>query len=101
VAIELQKQISPAQNSAVRLAALQKAVDSSTLLVQATRASVNGGARINLDVLNAQQQLVAARRDLSQARYNCLIAFLKLRMAAGILDIDDLRTVARYFSNAH
>ena len=58
------------------------------------------GVRINLDVLNAQQQLVSARRDLTQARYNCLIAYLKLRMAAGTLDIGDLRTVARYFSSA-
>jgi protease secretion system outer membrane protein len=98
VMLELRKQISPAQNSAAKMAALEKAVNSSTQLVQATRESVRGGVRINLDVLNAEQQLVAAKRDLMQARYNYLISFLKLRMAAGTLQTDDLRTVARYFS---
>jgi protease secretion system outer membrane protein len=98
VMLELRKQISPAQNSAAKMAALEKAVSSATQLVQATRESVRGGVRINLDVLNAEQQLVAAKRDLMQARYNYLISFLKLRMAAGTLQTDDLRTVARYFS---
>ncbi len=98
VMIELYKQIGPAQNSIAKMAALQKSVNSATLLVKATRESVKGGVRINLDVLNAQQQLVVAKRDLAQARYNYLISFLKLRMAAGTLDTDDLRSVARYFS---
>jgi protease secretion system outer membrane protein len=101
VMIELHKQISPAQNSGAKLAALEKSVSSAALLVQATRESVKGGVRINLDVLNAEQQLVAAKRDLMQARYNYLISFLKLRMAAGTLEIDDLRTVARYFSGGN
>jgi protease secretion system outer membrane protein len=98
VMIELNKQISPAQNSGAKMAALEKSVMSATKLVQATRESVRGGVRINLDVLNAEQQLVLVKRDLMQARYNYLISFLKLRMAAGTLEIDDLRTVARYFS---
>jgi protease secretion system outer membrane protein len=98
VMLELRKQISPAQNSAAKMAALEKSVDSATQLVRATRESVRGGVRINLDVLNAEQQLVATKRDLMQARYNYLISFLKLRMAAGTLETDDLRTVARYFS---
>jgi protease secretion system outer membrane protein len=101
VMIELNKQISPAQNSGAKMAALEKSVDSATRLVQATRASVRGGVRINLDVLNAEQQLLTVKRDLMQARYNYLIGFLKLRMAAGTLDADDLRTVARYFSAAN
>jgi len=98
VMIELHKQISPAQNSGAKMAALEKSVSSATRLVQATRESVRGGVRINLDVLNSEQQLLAVKRDLMQARYNYLISFLKLRMAAGTLDTDDLRSVARYFS---
>jgi outer membrane protein, protease secretion system len=101
VMIELSKQFSAVQSSAAKMAALLKAVNSATLVVQATQQSVKGGVRINLDVLNAQQQLVAAKRDLAQARYNYLISFLKLRVAAGTLNIDDLRTVAGYFSAAN
>ena len=88
-------------SSVAKTDALQKSVNSATLLVQATRQSVKGGERTNLDVLNAQQQQVAAKRDLAQARYNYLISFLKLRVAAGTLNIDDLRTVAGYFSAAN
>jgi protease secretion system outer membrane protein len=98
VMIELRKQFSAVQSSVAKMAALQKSVNSATLLVLATQQSVKGGVRINLDVLNAQQQLVVAKRDLTQARYNYLISFLKLRVAAGTLNIDDLRAVGRYFS---
>lgn len=100
VMIELRKQFSAVQSSVTKIAALQNAVNSAALLVQATLQSVKGGVRINLDVLNAQQQLVVAQRDLAQARYNYLISFLKLRVAAGTLNLDDLRTVAGYFSSA-
>lgn len=101
VMIELRRQFSTVQSSIPKMDALEKSVNSTTLLVQATRQSVKGGVRINLDVLNAQQQLVAAKRDLAQARYNYLISFLKLRVAAGTVNIDDLRTVAGYFSAAN
>lgn len=100
VMIELRKQFSAVQSGVTKMAALQNAVNSAALLVQATRQSVKGGARINLDVLNAQQQLVAAQRDLAQARYQYLISFLKLQAAAGTLNLEDLRTVAGYFSSA-
>lgn len=100
VMIELRKQFSTVQSSIAKMDALQKSVNSSTLLVQATQKSVKAGVRVNLDVLNAQQQLVAAKRDLAQARYNYLISFLKLRVAAGTLNIDDLQKVAGYFSAA-
>lgn len=98
VMIELRKQFNAGKSGIARVDALQKSVNSATLLVQATRQSVKGGVRVNLDVLNAEQQLVTAKRDLTQARYNYLISFLKLRVAAGILDIDDLRAVARSFT---
>jgi protease secretion system outer membrane protein len=101
VMIELRKQFNAARSSVTRMDALQKSVNSATLLVQATKESVKGGVRINLDVLNTQQQLVAAKRDLAQARYNYLMVLLKLRMAAGILGADDLRTVAYYFTAEH
>ena len=101
VMIELRKQFSAAYSGIAKMNALQKSVSSATLLVQATRQSVKGGVRINLDVLNAHQQLVAAKRDLAQARYNHVVGLLKLRVAAGILGRDDLLAVAAYFSAGH
>jgi protease secretion system outer membrane protein len=100
VMIELHRQYSATQNSLAKITALQKSVNSATLLVTATQQSVKGGQRINLDVLNAQQQRVSAELDLTKARYGYLIGLLKLRMAAGTLNPDDLRAVAAQFSAA-
>jgi protease secretion system outer membrane protein len=98
VMIELRKQFSSVKSGVVKIDGLQKSVDSATALVEATKQSIKGGVRINVDLLNAQQQLVAAKRDLASARYNYLVAYLKLRVAAGTVNIDDVRTVAGYFS---
>lgn len=94
---ELRKQFKIVTGSSAKILALEKSVDSTTKLIEATKQSVKGGVRINLDVLNAQQQLVAARRDLASARYSYLLSFLRLRFAAGVLSGQDLQTVAAYF----
>ena len=46
--------------------------------------------RTFLDVLNAEQQVLAARRDLASARYNYLLASLSLKAAVGSLSPADL-----------
>jgi protease secretion system outer membrane protein len=97
VLVELRKQHAVVVSSVARLRALDKAVASGTMLVTATEQSIKGGVRINLDLLNAQQQLTTSRRDQAQARYNYLMAMLKLRAAAGVLDAEALREVAAYF----
>ncbi|MBX9902464.1 MAG: TolC family outer membrane protein [Burkholderiaceae bacterium] len=97
VIAELRKQFKIVTGSVAKIAALEKSVNSTTKLVEATKQSVKGGVRINLDVLNAQQQLVAAQRDLASARYTYLVSFLRLRFSAGVLSGQDLQTVAAYF----
>ncbi len=97
ITTELRRQYNQLASSITRIAALEKAVSSGELLTQATAQSIKGGVRINLDLLNAQQQLVTSKRDLAQARYNYLLASLRLRAAAGILDGQDLREMAAYF----
>lgn len=97
VLVELRKAHSQVVSSSAKLAALDKSVASGKLLVKATEQSVKGGVRINLDLLNAQQQLTATQRDLAQARYTYLIALLRLKAAAGVFSPDDVRQVAAYF----
>jgi protease secretion system outer membrane protein len=97
VMVELRKAYSLVQSSVHKIEALEKAVASGKLLMTATEQSIKGGVRINLDLLNAQQQLYTSQRDLAQARYGYLIALLRLRAAAGILDAGAVREVAAYF----
>jgi len=69
--------------------ALQQALASGESVLQASKLGHEVGVRTNLDVLNAQQQLFATRRDLYQAQYNYLISQLRLKAAVGSLGEED------------
>ncbi len=75
--------------------ALQQALKSSESLLEASKLGYEVGVRTNLDVLNAQQQAYATRRDLYQAEYNYLLSQLRLKAAVGSLSEDDLAKVNR------
>lgn len=95
--VELRKAHSTVNSSVNKVEALVKAVASGKELMKATEQSIKGGVRINLDLLNAQQQLFTSQRDLAQARYAYLIALLRLRAIAGTVDESDIRQIAAYF----
>jgi len=64
----------------------QSALDSNKLGYQV-------GVRINIDVLNAQQQLYTTRQTLAKARYDTIMNGLRLKSAAGSLKDDDLNEI--------
>jgi protease secretion system outer membrane protein len=97
VLIEVRKAHDLVGSSVSRVGALVKATESGKELMKATEQSIRGGVRINLDLLNAQQQLFTSQRDLAQARYSYLLGILRLRAAAGTLDGASVREVAAYF----
>ena len=49
--------------------------------------------RVNIDVLNAQTQLILTQRDLARARYDVVVNGLRLRQAAGELRPEDVDAV--------
>lgn len=73
--------------------ALRQALTSSNSVLEASKLGQEVGVRTNLDVLNAQQQLYATRRDLYQAEYDYLISHLRLKAAVGSLGEEDLERV--------
>ncbi|WP_248094774.1 TolC family outer membrane protein [Pseudomonas fragi] len=95
--VDLRKQFNLNSSAAAKVRAYEMAVESAGALVQATQKSVSGGERVNLDVLDAEQQLFSAKRDLAEARYAYLLARVQLRYYAGVLNEGDLRQVAGYF----
>ena len=78
-----------------QIRALEAAEESSRRALQANITGYEVGVRINLDVLNAQQQLFATQRDLARARYETLMAGLRLKAAAGQLTETDLEALNR------
>ncbi|AMB84860.1 peptidase [Pseudomonas agarici] len=96
--IELRRQYSACLSGVSRLRAYQKALSSAEALVVSTRQSILGGERVNLDALNAEQQLYSTRRDLAQARYDYLMAWTKLHYYAGTLGETHLARVDEAFT---
>jgi outer membrane protein len=82
-------------NGIAQVSALEQALVSSQSALDSNRLGYEVGVRINIDVLNAQQQLYSTRRDLAVARYNLLINQLRLRAAVGGLRDEDLEKVNR------
>lgn len=78
-----------------RVKALQQALTSSESVLEASKLGQEVGVRTNLDVLNAQQQVYATRRDLYQAEYNYLVSQLRLKAASGSLGEEDVARVNR------
>ena len=70
--------------------ALQQALTSGESVLEASKLGQEVGVRTNLDVLNAQQQLYATRRDLYQAEYSYLLSQLRLKAAVGSLGEEEL-----------
>jgi len=73
--------------------ALEAAEVSSQSAVDANKLGYQVGVRINIDVLNAQSQLYDTKAKLAKARYDVLVAGLKLRQANGTLTADDLNAI--------
>jgi outer membrane protein len=73
--------------------ALEAAELSSQSALDSNRLGYQVGVRINIDVLNAQQQLYSTRRDLARARYDTIVNGLRLKAAAGTLKEEDLMQV--------
>lgn len=73
--------------------ALEAALVSSQSSLDSTRLGQEVGVRTQVDVLNAQQQLFSARRDLAQARYNYILSLLRLTASGGQLGETDLQRV--------
>src|SRR5688572_8151163 len=82
-------------NGIAQVAALEQALVSSQSALDSNKLGYEVGVRINIDVLNAQQQLFSTRRDLAVARYNTITNSLRLKAAAGSLREEDLEEVNR------
>ena len=87
----LAKQMKPEVLAEVR--ALEAALVSSLSSLDSNRLGYEVGVRINIDVLNAENQVYVTRRDLARARFNTLLSQLKLKAAVGSLAEADLERI--------
>jgi outer membrane protein len=76
-----------------RIKALEAAELSSDSALSSNRFGYEVGARINIDVLNAQQQFYTTKTQLAKIRYETILNGLKLKAAAGMLGENDIRQI--------
>ena len=78
--------------------ALEAALLSTESQLSSTRLGQEVGVRTQVDVLNAQQLLFSARRDLAQSKYTYILSLLRLEAAIGELTENDLAAVNQWLA---
>ncbi len=91
--LDIERQFRTIESGRTRLAALDDAVASSELALQGARRGQNAGVFSSADVLDALRRHHPARRDAAQARYELLIARIRLQALAGIAEEDIIADV--------
>jgi outer membrane protein len=82
-----------------RVKALEQAVASSRTALEATQAGFDVGTRTIVDVLNSQFSLYVAITNYYQSRYNYILNVLKLKQAAGTLQVQDLEEIDQFLTD--
>ncbi len=90
VTLQIRQQFLNVTNGIAQVNALKQALKSSQSQLDSTILGQKVGVRTEVDVLNAQQQMYAAKRDLAKAYHSYLMSRLRLSSEAGELDEDAL-----------
>lgn len=80
-------------NGLAQVKGYEAALVSSKSAVDANRLGYEVGVRINIDVLNAQSQLADTTQKLARARYDIILAQVRLKQSAGSLRTQDLEQI--------
>lgn len=99
VELEVAKQFYGVSNGVRKVAALQTAVSASEETVKASKLGLAAGVKTLTDILNSEEQLYQAKRDLLLAQYNQLVSWIALRADSGILSPQDLALLDQHFTH--
>ena len=81
-----------------RVEALNQAVASQELALEARQDGFKSGKFSSLEVLDAERDLFQARRDFARAHYDYILNSLRLKQAVGILNGADLLAVNQWLN---
>jgi len=91
--LQLRQSFSAALSAVGQAHGLETATHSLEVAMQANRRGYEVGLKVNAEVLESQSRLFESRRDLSRARYDAWLNFLKLKAAAGRLADGDVEAL--------
>lgn len=98
LAVEIRRQYQATQTGQAKIEALKEAVTASAIALEGAQRGLVAGIRTTVDVLEATRRLFFARRDFLQARYEVLLARLKLQVLAGLPLTDIVRDIDRHLT---
>ena len=87
------------QSERSRVNALKQSVASSRTALEATQAGYEVGTRTIVEVLNSQFSLYQAITNYYQSRYDFILNVLRLKQAAGTLQVQDLEQIDRWLKD--
>lgn len=93
ITLQIRQQYLNVTNGIAQVKALKQALISSQSQLDSTILGQQVGVRTEVDVLNVQQQLYSAKRDLAKAYHSYLMSRLRLSAEAGELDEDTLTQI--------
>lgn len=93
ITLQIRQQYLNVTNGIAQVKALKQALISSQSQLDSTILGQQVGVRTEVDVLNVQQQLYSAKRDLAKAYHGYLMSRLRLSAEAGELDEDTLTQI--------
>jgi outer membrane protein len=93
IRLETQTAFLELQNSVGEFHAEEQAVRSAETSLAATRKGFEIGSRSIIDLLSATTQLTSVRRTYYLALYTQLVARVRLKAAAGVLSVEDIRAM--------
>ena len=80
-------------NGLAQVKALKAALVSSQSALESNKLGYEVGVRINIDVLNAENQLYVTRRDFAKSVLDTLMSQFRLKAAVGALGEEDVSAV--------
>lgn len=93
IELAIRKEFQSVTQGVLKVRAHQQVVRSAEQALISSQKGHQAGTRTLVDILNAQQQRMNARRDLAAARHQYIMARIKLQDLAGSLGLDELTTI--------
>ncbi len=90
---DVRKYYNSVVSSIAQIHAYEQAVKSYEIALIGTKKGFEAGFRSNVEVLDAQQKLLASQRNLAKARYQYILNRLMLKQSAGVLAANDVDEV--------
>ena len=98
VTADVRKYFNALSNGVAKVQAFSQSVTSNEIAVVGTQKAYTAGMRTNVEVLNAQEKLFAAKRDLARERYQLIFNWMQLKQSAGVLTDADVQEANGWLS---